>query len=61
MWVLEKIGDSFNIPAKQYLCSSSSDLANLPKGSFGDRAIVVEGSTEIVVYCTEDGDWEAPK
>lgn len=61
MWVLEKIGDSFNIPVKQYLCSSSSDLASLPKGNFGDRAVIVEGATETVVYCNEDGVWETPK
>ena len=57
MWILEKVGDTFNIPVKQYLITSDNELQNLPKGTFGDRAIDMEGN--IYYWDPETEDWPA--
>ena len=59
MWVLEKIGDSFNIPVKQYLVTDEADLKELPKGSLGDRAnVMVNGVIVNTIYYTEEKGWD---
>lgn len=55
MWILEKVGDTFNVPVKQYLVTEQSDLNELPAGALGDRAVFTNGT--IVYYDPETG-WQ---
>lgn len=59
-FVLLKVGDKYNIPAKEYLCESSSDISELPEGHLGDHAIVADDNN-LIVYWTEENGWSTPK
>ena len=58
-FVLLKVGDKYNIPAKTYFCEKTEDLSDLPDGNIGDCALV--GTSGSVLYWTEENGWATPK
>lgn len=56
-WQENKIGNTYNVPEREFVCDSEQDLLDLPKNApFGSKAFLID--TSEVAIKKSDGTWK---
>lgn len=57
MFILTQVGNTANVPTKQYICDTFADLDTIPS-NFGDIALCLEeGDNNGFYVCNSEGDF----